>query len=110
VDTLCQMTLQGFGSLALLSQGPTRPCAADRDGITVGEAAGLALLVRPEDAAPEAVLVLGAGASSDGHHMSSPHPEGLGAVSAMRAALDAARAASRGYRLHQPARHRHPRQ
>jgi hypothetical protein len=35
-------------------------------------------------------LLLGAGASSDGHHMSSPHPEGLGAVSAMRAALDAA--------------------
>jgi 3-oxoacyl-[acyl-carrier-protein] synthase-1 len=99
VDTLCQMTLQGFGSLALLSQGPTRPCAADRDGITVGEAAGLALLVRPEDAAPEAVLVLGAGASSDGHHMSSPHPEGLGAVSAMRAALDAAglRPADIGY-------------
>jgi 3-oxoacyl-[acyl-carrier-protein] synthase-1 len=90
VDTLCRMTLQGFGSLALLSEGPTRPCAADRDGITVGEAAGLALLVRAEDAAPDAALLLGGGARSDGHHMSSPHPEGLGAVSAMRAALEAA--------------------
>lgn len=90
VDTLCRMTLQGFGSLALLSQGPTRPCAADRDGITVGEAAGLALLVRAEDAPSGTVLVLGAGASSDGHHMSSPHPDGLGAVTAMRAALDSA--------------------
>ncbi len=89
VDTLCRMTLQGFGSLALLSEGPTRPCAADRDGITVGEAAGLALLMRPGDAPPGAPLLLGAGASSDGHHMSSPHPDGLGAVTAMRAALSA---------------------
>lgn len=90
VDTLCRMTVEGFGSLALLAPGPTRPCAADRDGITVGEAAAFVLLTRPEDAAADAVQLLGAGASSDGHHMSSPHPEGLGAVSAMRAALEAA--------------------
>jgi 3-oxoacyl-[acyl-carrier-protein] synthase I len=90
VDTLCRMTVEGFNSLALLSSGPTRPCAADRDGITVGEAAAFVLLVRPGDAASDAVQLLGAGASSDGHHMSSPHPEGLGAVSAMRAALQAA--------------------
>jgi 3-oxoacyl-[acyl-carrier-protein] synthase-1 len=90
VDTLCRMTVEGFGSLSLLSPGPTRPCAADRDGITVGEAAAFVLLLRPEDAPADAVRLLGAGASSDGHHMSSPHPEGLGAVSAMRAALAAA--------------------
>ena len=54
------------------------------------EAAALALLVRAEDATTGSVLLLGGGASSDGHHMSSPHPDGLGAVSAMRAALDAA--------------------
>jgi 3-oxoacyl-[acyl-carrier-protein] synthase-1 len=91
VDTLCRMTLQGFNSLELLSRGgPCRPCAADRDGISVGEAAALALLVRAGDAPPGSVLLLGGGASSDGHHMSSPHPDGLGAVSAMRAALDAA--------------------
>jgi 3-oxoacyl-[acyl-carrier-protein] synthase-1 len=90
VDTLCRMTVEGFGSLALLAPGPTRPCAADRDGITVGEAAAFVLLTRPQDAPPDAVQLLGAGASSDGHHMSSPHPEGLGAVSAMRAALEAA--------------------
>jgi 3-oxoacyl-[acyl-carrier-protein] synthase-1 len=47
------------------------------------------LLERP-DSASAGPLLLGAGASSDGHHMSSPHPEGLGAVSAMRAALAAA--------------------
>ncbi len=88
VDTLCRMTLQGFASLSLLSQGPSRPCAADRDGISIGEAAAFLLLER--DPAPGALAVLGAGASSDGHHMSSPHPDGLGAVLAMRAALDSA--------------------
>ncbi|WP_241665430.1 beta-ketoacyl-[acyl-carrier-protein] synthase family protein [Teichococcus oryzae] len=88
VDTLCRMTLRGFASLALLSEGPSRPCAADRNGISIGEAAGFLLLER--DPAPGALAVLGAGASSDGHHMSSPHPEGLGAVLAMRAALDSA--------------------
>ncbi|WP_245185853.1 beta-ketoacyl-ACP synthase [Falsiroseomonas frigidaquae] len=88
VDSLCRLTLHGFASLELLSAGPCRPCAGDRDGISIGEAAGLVLLERP-DAAP-GPLLLGAGASSDGHHMSSPHPEGLGAVGAMRAALAAA--------------------
>lgn len=89
VDTLCRMTLHGFAALDLLSRGgPTRPCAGDRDGISIGEAAGLVLLERPGEAG--APLLLGAGASSDGHHMSSPHPDGLGAVGAMRAALAAA--------------------
>jgi 3-oxoacyl-[acyl-carrier-protein] synthase-1 len=93
VDTLCRMTLGGFASLELLSRGgPCRPCAADRDGISIGEAAALVLLERADaaTASPNSVLLLGAGASSDGHHMSSPHPDGLGAVGAMRAALDAA--------------------
>lgn len=90
VDTLCRMTLQGFASLELLSRGPCRPCAADRDGISIGEAAALVLLERADRAPRDGVLLLGAGASSDGHHMSSPHPDGLGAVGAMRAALAAA--------------------
>ena len=90
VDTLCRMTLRGFASLELLARGPCRPCAADRDGITIGEAAGFALLERVADAPLGATRLLGAGASSDGHHMSSPHPEGLGAVAAMRAALASA--------------------
>ncbi|MCO6418005.1 beta-ketoacyl-ACP synthase [Siccirubricoccus sp. KC 17139] len=89
VDSLCRMTLHGFAALELLSAGPCRPCAEDRDGIAIGEGAGLVLLERPE-AAAAGPLLLGAGASSDGHHMSAPHPEGLGAVAAMRAALAAA--------------------
>lgn len=95
-DTLCRLTLHGFASLELLARGPTRPCAEDRDGISIGEAAAFALIERagPEDAG--ALGLLGAGASSDGHHMSSPHPEGHGAVAAMRAALDAAGLAPEG--------------
>ena len=34
-DTLCRLTLHGFGSLELLAKGPTRPCAEDRDGISI---------------------------------------------------------------------------
>lgn len=90
VDTLCRMTLHGFASLELLSPGPCRPCAADRDGISIGEGAGLALLERAAGAPHGTPLLLGAGASSDGHHMSSPHPDGTGAVTAMRAALESA--------------------
>lgn len=91
VDSLCRMTLHGFDSLQLLSRaGPTRPCAADRDGISIGEAAGLVLLERADAGPGDAPLLLGAGASSDGHHMSSPHPDGLGAILAMRGALEAA--------------------
>ena len=90
VDTLCRMTLHGFRALELLSRAACRPCAADRDGISIGEAGALVLLVRVEDAPAGSVALLGAGASADGHHMSSPHPDGLGAVAAMRAALEAA--------------------
>ncbi len=89
-DSLCRLTLHGFGSLELLAKGPTRPCAEDRDGISIGEAAAFALLERAGPGDGGALALLGAGASSDGHHMSSPHPDGHGAVAAMRAALDSA--------------------
>ena len=85
-DSLCGMTLQGFQALELISPTPCRPCDADRSGISVGEAAGFALLEREGDG----LALLGAGASSDGHHMSTPHPEGHGAATAMRDALAAA--------------------
>ena len=89
-DTLCRLTLHGVGSLELLAKGPTRPCAEDRDGISIGEAAAFALIERAGPGDAGRLGLLGAGASSDGHHMSSPHPEGHGAVAAMRAALDSA--------------------
>jgi 3-oxoacyl-[acyl-carrier-protein] synthase I len=85
VDTLCMTTLYGFHSLELLSTDVCRPWDARRNGLSLGEGGSFALLQR-DDAAPAAWL-LGCGESSDGHHMSSPHPEGLGAADAMRAAL-----------------------
>jgi 3-oxoacyl-[acyl-carrier-protein] synthase-1 len=93
VDTLCGSVLFGFNALQLVSPEPCRPFDADRNGISIGEAAGFALLERSGDA--EASLqLLGYGESSDAHHMSTPHPEGLGAERALddalaRAGLDA---------------------
>lgn len=89
-DSLCRMTLHGFAALELIAAGPTRPCDAARDGISIGEAAGFALLERDPTGAGTGVALLGGGASSDAHHMSQPHPEGAGAVRAMRAALASA--------------------
>ncbi len=90
VDTLCLTTLYGFASLQLTAPGPCKPYDATRDGISIGEGAGFALLERTADPAPGSVLLLGAGESSDAYHMSSPHPEGLGAKLAMEAALRSA--------------------
>ena len=88
VDSLCRNTLYGFASLDLVGREPCRPCDAQRGGISIGEAAGFALLERPEQAlAHSGVALLGYGESSDAYHMSSPHPEGAGAVLAMRRAL-----------------------
>ncbi len=90
VDTLCLTTLYGFNSLGLTSGAPCRPYDIARDGISLGEGAGFALLEKPSAAADDATLLLGVGESCDAHHMSSPHPEGLGAKLAMQRALDAA--------------------
>ena len=90
VDTLCLTTLYGFASLQLTSADPCRPYDAARNGISVGEGAAFALLERCPQPAPGSVLLLGTGESSDAYHMSSPHPEGLGAKMAMAAALRSA--------------------
>jgi 3-oxoacyl-[acyl-carrier-protein] synthase-1 len=90
VDSLCLMTLYGFHSLGLTSTGPCRPYDVDRDGISIGEGGGFALLERANRVESGAILLLGVGESSDAYHMSTPHPEGLGARIAMQQALDSA--------------------
>ncbi len=88
VDSLCLTILYGFASLELMSSGPCRPCDENRNGLTLGESAGFALLEKSEHAArPGAVALLGYGESCDGYHISQPHPEGTGAINAMQAAL-----------------------
>ena len=90
-DSLCLSTLHGFDALQLLSGSACRPFDADRNGISIGEAAGFALLER----SPAAVTFTGGGESSDAWHMSTPHPQGEGAQAAMRMALAAAGLAPR---------------
>lgn len=90
VDSLCLTTLYGFNSLQLVSPRPCRPFDAKRDGISIGEAAAFALVERAQDAPAGAIVVSGIGESSDAHHMSAPHPQGLGARQSMQAALDMA--------------------
>ncbi len=89
VDSLCLTTLYGFRSLELISTRPARPYGADRDGLSIGEAAAFALVERDDAGGPSVAVarLVGVGESSDAHHMSSPHPEGLGAKQAMASAL-----------------------
>ena len=88
-DTLCESVLFGFNSLELVSPDPCRPFDARRNGISIGEAAGFAIVERVAGAA-DAPLLIGYGEASDAHHMSTPHPEGLGAELALRDALERA--------------------
>ena len=83
VDTLCGSVLFGFNSLELVSPEPCRPFDATRNGISLGEAAGFALVERGRGR----LELLGYGEASDAHHMSTPHPEGLGAEKALDDAL-----------------------
>jgi len=86
VDTLCGSVLFGFNSLELVSDQPCRPFDVARGGISLGEAAGFALLERA-DARADTPRLLGYGEASDAHHMSTPHPEGAGAERALNDAL-----------------------
>lgn len=90
VDSLCLTTLYGFNSLQLLSPQKCAPFDVARDGISIGEGAAFILVERADAAQAGDILLTGVGESSDAHHMSAPHPQGLGARMAMQAALDAA--------------------
>ncbi|MCF7970573.1 MAG: beta-ketoacyl-ACP synthase [Methylococcaceae bacterium] len=90
VDTLCRLTLRGFRSLELVANQPCTPMDKNRQGISIGEAAGLMLLEKCHAGNADKMKVLSVGESSDAHHMSTPHPEGEGAALAMRNALQLA--------------------
>jgi len=93
IDSLCGLTLRGFRSLELISDTRCQPMDKSRSGISIGEAAGLLLLEKPNAAYINKPHLLAVGESSDAYHMSSPHPEGAGARIAMQRALSHA-----GYR------------
>ncbi|MFI4920067.1 MAG: beta-ketoacyl-[acyl-carrier-protein] synthase family protein [Gammaproteobacteria bacterium] len=93
VDSLCRLTLNGFGALESVSRGLCRPFSRNRDGINIGEGAALFLMSRE----PGPVCVLGIGESSDAFHISGPDPEGRGAELALRQALTGVDAAAVDY-------------
>lgn len=91
VDALGGSLLHGFHALQVLSREPCRPFDASRGGVSIGEAAAFVLLARDATA----LRLRGHGESNDAHHMSAPHPQGMGAERALddalaRAGLDAA--------------------
>jgi 3-oxoacyl-[acyl-carrier-protein] synthase-1 len=83
VDSACALTERGFASLQAVSAGLTNPMSRNRDGLTLGEGGALFLLLRE----PAGVQLIGAGESSDAHHMSAPEPNGQGFEACMRDAL-----------------------
>lgn len=83
-DALCDLTLNGFHSLASVSQTLTNPFSKNRNGLNLGEGAALFLMVRGS----QGITLAGAGESGDAHHLSAPHPEGTGAIAAISAALE----------------------
>lgn len=83
VDSLCRLTANGFLALGALSEQRANPFSLNRDGINIGEGAALFILSREESE----ISLKGVGESSDAHHISAPHPDGLGAEKAMREAL-----------------------
>ncbi|PCI44366.1 MAG: beta-ketoacyl-[acyl-carrier-protein] synthase II [Proteobacteria bacterium] len=89
VDSMCQLTIHGFHSLELTADLPCTPLDVQRQGISLGEGAGLLLLERQQRESGQLSLV-GYGESSDAHHMTAPHPEGEGSKRAMQSALQAA--------------------
>lgn len=89
-DALAQTLFAGFDALQALSTSQCRPFDAGRDGLTLGEGAAVLCLESLDAAARRGADILGEiigyGASTDVHHLTQPHPEGLAALAALRAA------------------------
>jgi 3-oxoacyl-[acyl-carrier-protein] synthase II len=87
----------GFNAMKALStrnddyQTASRPFDLDRDGFVLGEGAGALVLEELEHARKRGAKiyaeVVGGGATADAHHITAPHPEGLGAANVMRMAM-----------------------
>ncbi|OLS64023.1 beta-ketoacyl-[acyl-carrier-protein] synthase family protein [Pseudomonas putida] len=90
VDSLCKLTLNGFTALEAMSGERCNPFSVNRSGINIGEGAAVFLMTREANPEGRSIALLGAGASSDAHHISAPEPGGKGALAAMQKALDSA--------------------
>jgi 3-oxoacyl-[acyl-carrier-protein] synthase II len=94
-DAISQLVFAGFDSLQALSPTQCRPFDANRDGLALGEGAAMVALETFESARHRGAGILGElcgyGASTDAHHLTQPHPEGVAALASMSAACDAAK-------------------
>jgi 3-oxoacyl-(acyl-carrier-protein) synthase len=88
-EILCDLTINGFKSLQLLSEQPASPFDLNRSGINLSEGAGFLCLSGAPGPSPLA-RISGSGMSSDSHHMTAPHPDGLGSLRAMQEAIEMA--------------------
>ncbi|MCK1248454.1 beta-ketoacyl-ACP synthase II [Streptococcus uberis] len=97
--SITKFAIAGFQSLTALSttEDPTRasiPFDKDRNGFIMGEGSGMLVLESLEHAQKRGATILaeivGYGNTCDAYHMTSPHPEGLGARKAMHLALQEA--------------------
>ena len=86
VDSLSYTTVCGFSALSVLSSKPCTPFDKNREGMNVSEA--IAILLLQDEKTENSVELCGVGYSSDSHHMTQPHPDGLGARNAIENALD----------------------
>jgi len=90
-DSLCEFVFAGFHSLQALTPGLCRPFDRTRDGMVLGEGAGVMFLEAWDRAGARGARILGEligyGESTDAFHMTRPDPEAAGAISAMRSAL-----------------------
>jgi len=98
-DVLCRFVMRGFDALRSLTRDRVRPFDRRRNGLLLGEAAGLVLLARPSEARAPLGRLLGHASSSDGSHIAAPDPDGRGLEHAVRAAMTAAGVAAEDVQL-----------
>lgn len=89
-DLLCDFIVSGFNAFKSVSPTLCRPYDAERDGLTLGEAGGAALLTADRGLSATGVTVAGGGISNDANHISAPSRTGDGLAFAIRAALSEA--------------------
>jgi len=93
-DGLCRLTYTGFNALGAVDPNPARPFDVNRRGLTIGEGAGFAVLERPESAEARGatwdVELVGAGITSEAHHITNPAEDGAFAARAIESALASA--------------------